>query len=290
MSEEIDNSITRKAKDISAGFIGGATQVLIGQPADLVKVRLQTSSETSSIKIIKQVINNEGLSAFYKGTLPPLFGVGVCVSLQFYGFHEAKRYFLKKYNQTQLTLGQTYVSGSVAGIANSIVSSPVEQLRILSQSSSESKSLSDTVKKIYNTQGVKSGIFRGFGITLVREIQAYGVWFLSYETIIRQIVKSNNYTSRNDIGTLGLLFAGAAAGNFLWLFSYPLDVIKSNVQSDGFGKDSKFGGKSINAAKYIFNTHGYKGFWRGLTPCLIRATPCSAGTFAAVEWALRILG
>lgn len=290
--EEVDHSLQRKVKDIAAGFIGGATQVLIGQPADLVKVRLQTSNETSSLKIIKQVFNNEGLLAFYKGTLPPLFGVGVCVSLQFYGFHETKRQILKKYNQQELNLWpQTYICGAMAGIVNSPVSSPVEQLRILSQSNkSATLSLSDTVKQIYRTAGIKSGVFRGFDITLLREIQAYGVWFLSYECMIRKIIDLQNYKSRNDISTPELLAAGAAAGNFLWLSSYPLDVIKSNVQSDKFGKESKFNGKSLLATKYIYNTHGLKGFWRGITPCLIRATPCSAGTFAAVEWALRVMG
>lgn len=293
MSEEVvDHSLLRKVKDIAAGFIGGATQVLIGQPADLVKVRLQTSNETSSLKIIRQVLQNEGVLAFYKGTLPPLFGVGVCVSLQFYGFHETKRQILKSNNSQNLNLWpQTYIAGAMAGIVNCPVSSPVEQLRILSQSNkSKPQSLIETIKTIYHTQGIKSGIFRGFDITLLREIQAYGVWFLSYETIIREIIHLNNYKSRNDISTPELLAAGAAAGNFLWLSSYPLDVIKSNIQSDKFGKESKFNGNSILATKHIYKSFGFKGFWRGLTPCLLRATPCSAGTFAAVEWALRVMG
>ena len=95
ITKSVDNSLTRKLKDIAAGFVGGATQVLIGQPADLVKIRLQTTSATSSFQVIKNVIKNEGILAFYKGTLPPLFGVGVCVSLQFYGFHETKRQILQ---------------------------------------------------------------------------------------------------------------------------------------------------------------------------------------------------
>jgi len=295
MSEElvIDDSFSRKVKDIAAGFIGGATQVLIGQPADLVKVRLQTSGESSSLQIIKQVLQNEGVFAFYKGTLPPLFGVGVCVSLQFYGFHEAKRQMLATGGgiDGQLNIWpQTYIAGAIAGIANTPVSSPVEQLRILSQANKSHISLTSTVKKIYHENGIARGIFRGTNITLLREIQAYGVWFLSYESTIRYLIKSQGYKSRDDVTTPELLFSGALAGNFLWLASYPLDVIKSNVQSDKFGSESKFSGSSIRAMKHIFNVHGLAGFWRGIVPCLLRATPCSAGTFAAVEWSLRLMG
>lgn len=291
---DIDHSLSRKVKDIVAGFIGGATQVLIGQPADLVKIRLQTSATpTTSSEVIKHVIRNEGLLAFYKGTMAPLFGVGACVSLQFYGFLETKRQLLKYSNTTELNLWpQTYIAGAVAGIVNSPVTSPVEQLRILSQSntSSGSSPLLATIKKIYAERGITRGIYRGFTVTLLRETQAYGVWFLTYESLINYIQSSRNYKSRSDISTVELLTAGALAGNALWLSSYPIDVIKSNIQSDKFGPGSKYNGSMALAAKHIFKTSGWMGFWKGLAPCLVRAVPCSAGTFASVELALRVMG
>lgn len=286
----VDESFQRKVKDIAAGFIGGATQVLIGQPADLVKIRLQTSTHTSSVQIIKEVLKNEGPLAFYKGTLAPIFGVGACVSLQFYGFHEAKRQLLKRSGELQLLLWpQTYLAGAFAGIVNTPVTAPVEQLRILSQSSTKNTSLSQTVKHIYSTQGF-SGLYRGTTITLLRETQAYGVWFLAYEAVIETIRSARGYALRNDIPTSELLISGAAAGNALWLSSYPLDVIKSNIQSDGFGAASKYNGKITAATKAIWAANGARGFWKGIVPCLLRATPCSAGTFAAVETALRLMG
>lgn len=287
----VDESLSRKVKDIAAGFIGGATQVLIGQPADLVKIRLQTSpTPTTSAQIIKNVLQKEGVLAFYKGTLAPLFGVGACVSLQFYGFHEAKRQILKRTGESQLLLWpQTYIAGAVAGAVNTPVTSPVEQLRILSQTNTGSTSLRETVKKIHLEYGIR-GIYRGVGITLLREVQAYGVWFLTYESLIQYIQKKRHYKLRSDISTPELLFSGATAGCALWLSSYPLDVIKSNIQSDKFGAQSKFHGKISTAAAAIWKANGFRGFWKGIVPCLLRAVPCSAGTFAAVETALRVMG
>lgn len=287
----VDDSLSRKVKDIAAGFIGGATQVLIGQPADLVKIRLQTSaSPTTSLEVIKQVIKNEGPLAFYKGTLAPLFGVGACVSLQFYGFHETKRQLLKRSDQSQLSLWpQTYIAGAMAGLVNTPVTAPVEQLRILSQTNTGSTSLAAMVKKIYHAQGLK-GLYRGTAITLVREVQAYGVWFLTYELLIQTIIEKRGYRLRSDIATWELLGSGALAGNALWLSSYPFDVIKSNIQSDAFGSESKYHGLILRATRAIWVTNGVRGFWKGIVPCLLRAVPCSAGTFAAVETALRVMG
>ena len=116
------------------------------------------------------------------------------------------------------------------------------------------------------------------------------VWFLTYETLIQQIIDLQHYKSRNDISTPELLASGALAGNALWLSSYPIDVIKSNIQSDKFGSASKFNGRISAATRYIYQTHGLRGFWRGIVPCLLRAVPCSAGTFASVELALRLMG
>lgn len=284
----VDDSYSRKAKDITAGFIGGATQVLIGQPADLVKIRLQTArTKVSSAEIIRLVWRNEGPLAFYKGTVAPLFGVGACVSLQFYGFLEAQRQLLKRSGKDSLLLWpETYVAGAVAGLVNTPVTAPVEQMRILSQSNTGLTTLSQTVRKVYASQGWR-GIFRGITVTLMREMQAYGVWFLCYESML---AKMKGARKRLEVSTWELLACGAVAGNAFWLSSYPLDVIKSNIQSDGFGKDSKFGGSIVKAARSIHALAGLAGFWKGIVPCLLRAAPCSAGTFAAVETALRVMG
>lgn len=284
----MDESLSRRLKDIAAGFVGGATQVLIGQPFDLVKVRLQTNPGTSSISVISKVLRNEGPLAFYKGTVAPLFGVGACVSLQFYGFLEVKRQLLKRLHKSELQLWpETYIAGAAAGIVNAPVTAPVEQLRILLQSSTTATSLTQTVLHIWRNHGFR-GLYRGFNVTLLRETQAYGVWFLTYESLIQHLQKRHN-CRREDISTPELLACGALAGNALWLSSYPLDVIKSNVQSDRFGLQLRFHGSMLAASRSIHASGGVQAFWRGLVPCLVRAVPCSAGTFAAVELALRVM-
>ena len=57
----------RAIKDIVAGSFAGVVQVLSGQPFDLVKVRLQTSSSyNGTIDCVKKIYQNEGIAAFYK--------------------------------------------------------------------------------------------------------------------------------------------------------------------------------------------------------------------------------
>jgi len=135
MATAHEEGLLRTAKDLFAGAMGGIAQVLLGQPFDIIKVRLQTSNQyTGAIDAASKIWSKEGPLAFYKGTLTPLVGVGACVSIQFGAFHEARR-TLERYNSdidpqnTELSLGQYYLAGAAAGVANSIISGPIEHIR-----------------------------------------------------------------------------------------------------------------------------------------------------------------
>lgn len=286
---EVDQSIHRKVKDTIAGFVGGAVQVLVGQPFDLVKVRIQTGQYSSPLSAFYGTLKNEGLLAFYKGTAAPLFGVGACVSVQFYAFHETKRRLQLYNNRTQLALPQFYIAGACAGIANSIVTSPVEQLRILlqTQQHGEYKGPRDALNKIVAQHGITKGLYRGFAITMLREAQAYGIWFMTFEYLISTQTCT---IQRNDIPAWKLMLFGALAGEALWILSYPLDVIKTKIQSDGFATDTKKYHGSLDVVKKTLKVQGFQGFWKGIVPTLLRAIPASASTFASVELTLRLLG
>lgn len=59
-------------KDLFGGTVGGIAQVLVGQPFDTVKVRLQSAPDgiySGAGDVIKKLLANEGPKGFYKGTL-----------------------------------------------------------------------------------------------------------------------------------------------------------------------------------------------------------------------------
>jgi solute carrier family 25 carnitine/acylcarnitine transporter 20/29 len=62
--------------DFVCGLFAGWTQVMIGQPFDFVKVKIQTStSKTHSIpQITKDIYQQYGLKGFYRGSSSLLFG------------------------------------------------------------------------------------------------------------------------------------------------------------------------------------------------------------------------
>jgi len=86
-----------------------------------------------------------------------------------------------------------------------------------------------------------------------------------------------------------IAFYGGLAGEALWIASYPFDVVKSKMQTDGFGSNQNF--KSMrDCIAQTWAKEGGRGFWKGIGPTLVRAMPVSAGTFAVVEMTMRALG
>lgn len=291
------SSLQRTLKDLFAGAVGGIAQVLIGQPFDIVKVRLQTTSQYSgALDAATSIYKNEGALAFYKGTLTPLIGIGACVSVQFGGFHYARRAFEASNREStgspQLSYGQYYASGAFAGIANTVLSSPIEHIRIRLQTQPHGANRLyndpiDCVRKISAHQGVLGGVYRGTAVTWLREAQAYGVWFTTFEYLMNADAARNNI-NREDISTLKIAGYGGLAGEMLWISSYPFDVIKSKMQSDGFGKDQQYRSMRDCFAK-VYRAEGLRGFWKGIAPTLLRALPVSAGTFATVEVTMKLI-
>ncbi|KAF2018490.1 mitochondrial carrier [Aaosphaeria arxii CBS 175.79] len=292
-----DQGLKRTLKDLFAGAVGGVAQVLLGQPFDIVKVRLQTTTQYSNaLDAATKIYKNEGPAAFYKGTLTPLIGIGACVSVQFGAFHYARRAFEARntelHDNHHLSYGQYYAAGAFAGIANTVLSSPIEHIRIRLQTQPHGAARLyngpiDCMRKLSAHEGVLRGLYRGTAVTYLREAQAYGAWFLAFEYMMNADAKRNNI-KREDISTLKIAMYGGLAGEALWITSYPFDVVKSKMQSDGFGEQMKYKSMRDCFAK-TWAAEGARGFWKGIGPTLLRAMPVSAGTFATVEFTMRLI-
>lgn len=277
--------------------------MLVGQPFDIVKVRMQTAPKgtyNGMLHCAGGILKNEGPLAFYKGTLTPLLGIGVCVSIQFGALEYAKRVFSSQNlaigqggeGGKTLTGNQLFISGVFAGLANGVVSGPVEHIRIRLQTQSDANRLYngpwDAIKKIYGQKGI-AGIYKGQGVTLLREASGYGVYFLTYEKLV-QWEMAKKGIRRDQIKPINSIAYGAAAGYALWAVIYPIDMIKSRMQTDGFSPSTGQKYKStIDCVRTVWRTEGAGAFVRGLTPTLIRSPFANGATFLGFEMAMRAL-
>lgn len=88
-------------------------------------------------------------------------------------------------------------------------------------------------------------------------------------------------TSLHD-SLLTLIISGGFAGIAAWLPCYPQDVIKSRMQSNPVKMTL------TETVKCLFRESGFRGFFKGLTPTMIRAFPANAATFLGYEFVMKL--
>jgi solute carrier family 25 carnitine/acylcarnitine transporter 20/29 len=280
------SDVSRKSllsgKDALAGGAGGVVAVLLGQPFDLIRVHLQTSKSRSVFSVVRDTWVHEGPLAFYKGAAVPFLGAGVSVAIQFLTFHSLRQVLEDRNQGNQLSLPQIYLCGGGAGIANSFISSPTEHIRTRLQLQPPGAGRlydgpRDCVRQIWAKAGWR-GVFKAYPIATLKEFQAFGCYFASFEASMSGLAYLRG-KQRKEMTIWETIPCGAMGGVGFWVGSFPLDVVKTRLQNDGFGADAKY--SSTRAVVLdLWRGSGVKGFWRGLSTTLVRTSLSSAGCFA----------
>lgn len=225
--------------------------------------------------MVQKIVKNEGYRGLYKGMLSPMIGVAAINSMLFAVYGSALR--LTAQDLQSPTVRDVFIAGSLSGFVNGFFSCPMELIKIRLQNQTDSpgklyKGPWDCIRKIIKSDGLK-GLYKGLPTTLMRETPSYGAYFASYELFCKLIPNSDP-----NEPSLGLLMAGGSAGVVGWLTTYPLDVVKTRLQSISEAQAPKY--KTVsNAFRVIAREEGYRVFFSGLGATAMRAFPTNAATF-----------
>ena len=232
--------------------------------------------------------------SFYKGMASPMLGMAVINAIVF----GVQGNMMKTREDT---LWNHTITGAVAGAAQCIICSPMELVKLRLQVQTNPTNIFqwssgngrvyhdpwDAVKKIYSKGGTR-GIFKGFELTLAREIPAFGVYFATYDYVCGVIARhSGNGTTIHDLSPLPLCLAGGISGISAWVISYPVDVIKSRIQVDGMFEVRKYSSIWDCCVKSSREPEGLLVFFKGLNSTLVRGFAVNAATLPTVSLILR---
>ncbi|KAK9059403.1 hypothetical protein SSX86_022023 [Deinandra increscens subsp. villosa] len=299
------------AKDLTAGTIGGAAQLIVGHPFDTIKVKLQSQpvpppgqlpKYSGAIDAVKQTLAAEGPRGLYKGMGAPLATVAALNAVLFTvrGQMEA---LLRSEPGAPLTVNQQVVAGAGAGVAVAVLATPTELVKCRLQAQSALAGVvaggpgatitaaakyggpMDVATQVLRSEGGVRGLFKGLVPTMAREVPGNAAMFGVYEAL-KQYFAGGTDTSSLDRGSL--IIAGGIAGGAFWASVYPTDVIKSAIQIDDY-KNPKYSG-SVDALKKILKAEGVGGLYKGFGPAMGRSVPANAACFLAYEIVRSSLG
>jgi len=204
------------------------------------------------------------------------------------------------------------IAGAWGGFLQCFVTTPVELVKCrqqVVQTSGYTPSMMETARVVIREDGLARGMYRGLSATILRDVPSFAAYFWAYEKTKDWLTTwAHRHSAVRHPSHLGdvaedpvygetrrkspvwvLLVAGSVAGVATWVSCYPIDVVKTAQQTMP-ANTPKSQLRAMAVARSIYSTDGVKGFFRGITPTVLRAIPSNAVTFLVYEWCLEGLG
>lgn len=282
-------------KNFFAGGFGGICTVFVGHPLDTIKVRLQTMPIVpgqaplyrGTWDCLTKTIKHEGIRGLYKGMGAPITGVTPIFAISFLGFGIGKK-LQQSHPNERLSLLQLFNAGAFSAVGTTFIMAPGERIKCLLQVQQASTGPAkyagpiDCIRQLYKQGGIRS-IYRGTAATLLRDVPASGVYFMTYEWLQVSLAPAN---SDGKLSPLRTMFAGGMAGIVNWIIAIPPDVLKSRLQT---APEGTYPNGVRDVFKVLIREEGVGALYKGAIPVFLRAFPANAVCFLGFEMALKFL-
>jgi len=254
-------------KEFLAGLMAGTCSKFVEYPCDTIKVRLQTADTgkyKGPIDCLQKLLKYEGFFRLYKGISSPLVGAMIESSVAMSTYAYLKRTLHK--DPEAIPIHQLFLAGGAVGVLLALSNTPLDLIksRLQLQSSLYSGPI-DVIQKVIKKDGIK-GFFRGFTVTGLKEGIGCACWFGSYE-IVKKLATPYE---KSPYYSLTPLVGGAFSGLMYWIFPYPIDSIKSIIQTSSEKRTIR------SVFLEVLHTKGISGLYKGLSVTLMRAVPTNA--------------
>ena len=217
---------------------------------------------------------------------PPLLGIALQNAILF-GLQGYFRRFVDESVKGEM------LAGAMTGMSQAIVTAPIELAKIklqvqgtgckMTNKDRRYKGPIQTILQIRRESGT-TGCFRGLLGVLLRDTPATAVYFGSFAYLNHLFIPENG--DINSLSPAVLLFTGGLAGMLSWAGLYPLDVVKTRVQSEGFKPHGRYS-SYMDCIMASFKEEGYHWMKRGFGATMLRAFPVNAAILSTVTLILR---
>ena len=263
---------------VLAGGGAGLVETVLTYPLDLVKTRQQATG-TSRLSVPQTLLTvwREGGGSplgFYRGLSAPIMSEVPRRAFKFGGNSLLQRILRENFGLAGVSAA--VLSGAGAGASETIVHTPFERIKILSQSG-QYRSPWEALKAVCITEGVFNGLYRGFVSYVLRQATWNGAFF-GFIHAGKQMLTSGDITT--PLGTRESFCIGLVSGSLATCLNNPLDVAKTRIQNFSMGSAYKCR-STTNVLIQLIATEGIHSLLRGLPARLYRSAPGHGVLFMA---------
>uniref|UniRef100_A0A2P2IVM6 Uncharacterized protein MANES_16G081900 n=1 Tax=Rhizophora mucronata TaxID=61149 RepID=A0A2P2IVM6_RHIMU len=270
-------------KELIAGGVAGGFAKTAVAPLERVKILLQARTEGfQSLGIyqsLKKVLKHEGILGFYKGNGASVLRIVPYAALHFMAYERYRDCLLD--NNSALGSGPVIdlLAGSLAGGTAVLCTYPLDLARtklayqvvdtrgsfghgmrsIYAQS--RYSGIKDVITSVYREGGAQA-LYRGIGPTLIGILPYAGLKFYIYEELKTHVPEEQQKS------ILIRLSCGALAGLFGQSFTYPLDVVRRQMQVENLQAPTQGNGRyrnTLEGLSTIIRNQGWRQLFAGLS-------------------------
>lgn len=266
--------------------------------------------------IMRVIYADGGLSAFWRGNGVNIIKIIPESAIRFYVFESCKRLLKssrlrEERNQatatsqsgttptekgslvihaSNFTTAERMIAGGAAGFASQFVIYPLETIKTrmmanltqttITSSMNEHTSAIRTAATMFKQDGFRA-FFRGLGPSLLGIIPYASIDLTAYETL-----KQTYYQISGDRkpSTAVHLVCGATAGALSATVVYPLGLIRTRLQAQGTSThQQRYPGGAIDVIRTTYRKESLRGFYKGLSPSLLKVIPAVSISYICYE-------
>jgi len=139
------------------------------------------------------------------------------------------------------------------------------------------------MREIAKSEGI-SGFYKGFGIACLGIVPYLTLSLATYDLLKPEIFNSDINEAESLLTLIiSCLGVGTVAGMSAQILTYPLDTVRRRMQLNGGHGLEKAYKNSFDCIKKITITEGFRGFYRGIIPNLVKIPPAAAIQFSMYD-------
>nr|GMC63539.1 mitochondrial substrate carrier family protein P-like [Ipomoea batatas] len=285
------------AKELIAGGVAGGFAKSAVAPLERVKILFQTrQAEFRSLGLFgsfTKIAKTEGVLGFYRGNGASVARIVPYAALHYMAYEEYRRWIIHYNPNIKRGPVLDLIAGSVAGgtavlftypldlvrtkLAYQVIESPKLNVKGLVPGEQIYKGIRDCFSKTYKEAGIR-GLYRGVAPSLYGIFPYAGLKFYFYEEMKSHVPEEH----KKDI-TIKLA-CGSVAGLLGQTFTYPLDVVRRQMQVQRLSASNSREMKgTTETLVMIVQRQGWKHLFSGLSLNYLKVVPSVAIGFTVYD-------
>ncbi|KAG8446131.1 hypothetical protein GDO86_013846 [Hymenochirus boettgeri] len=284
----------------TAGSLSGLVTRAVISPLDVIKIRFQLQIEDLSrgtqgkyrgiLQAAGLILTEEGLPGFWKGHIPAQLLSVSYGAVQFVTFELLTKLIHNSSSLDPRGPAVHFLCGGLAACSATLTVQPLDTLRTRFAAQGEPKvyrNLRHAIVTMFKTEGPLT-FYRGLNPTLLAVFPYAGLQFSSYNLLKQAwgLVFPHEQSKKESFRNL---LCGSGAGVISKTVTYPFDLFKKRLQVGGFeqaraafGEVRTYRGLA-DCASQVWKEEGIRGFFKGLSPSLLKAATSTGLTFFTYE-------